>query len=299
MNTIPQNSSPTTVAPPWSLITFAEQNLGQLHQILDCSGPRENSRVWRVTAGRSNRNWYLKQHPSVKFHAREAAAYARWAPALGPGRAPELRAANPALSAIILSELPGMPVCGQNLSSQDEHEIHRQLGQLLSAFHRSAPQQRSPFTTPMLARVRRHVISAAPALAPGDARLVQHMAVRLAGLDPLPFVPTHGDVQLRNAIWNPSTRLLGLIDFERAEYGPAVRDLIRLEHGPWNGRGDLKAAFFTGFGAALTGRETKHLQPMVALDAISGIAFGLAAGDDEVVARGQRTLRRLRAEVAA
>ncbi|MDF6066755.1 hypothetical protein H8R03_33180 [Streptomyces sp. JH010] len=36
-----------------------------------------------------------------------------------------------------------------------------------------------------------------------------------------------------------------------------------------------------------------------ALDSVSGISYGLAHGDPELVERGQRTLARLRAEHAA
>ncbi len=98
----------------------------------------------------------------------------------------------------------------------------------------------------------------------------------------MPHVPTHGDAQIRNTIWNPETRIVALIDFERAEYGPAVRDLIRLEYGPWDGRPDLRGAFFDGFGRVLTAVEREHLQAMAALDAVSGIAFGTSAGDAEL-----------------
>ena len=34
--------------------------------------------------------------------------------------------------------------------------------------------------------------------------------------------------------------------FERAEVAPAVRDLVRLEFGPWDGRTDLRASFLAG-----------------------------------------------------
>lgn len=281
---------------PAQLLAFAEQNVGQVHEAVDCSWPRENSRVWKITAGRLARTWYLKQHPTVTFHAREMHAYARWTTALGPGRAPELHAASPALTAVILTTLPGINPHHHELSTEDEREIHRQLGQLLHSLHHCEPQRPPTFHNPPLDQLLRRFDTAGPHLTPGDANLIQYMASRLAALTPLPGVPTHGDVQLRNTLWNPETGVLGLIDYERAEYGPACRDLIRLEYGPWNGRPDLKAAFFSGFGRALTSLEADHLRAMTTLDALSGIAFGTGAGDEEVITRGQRTLQRLHQE---
>jgi hypothetical protein len=60
-----------TAALPAPLLTFAEQNVGRVHGVIDGSGLRENCRVWRLTAGQLRGTWYLKQHPGVKFHARE------------------------------------------------------------------------------------------------------------------------------------------------------------------------------------------------------------------------------------
>ncbi|MEE4543960.1 aminoglycoside phosphotransferase family protein [Streptomyces sp. V4-01] len=275
------------------LWVFAEQQVGQIHNVEDCSGPRENSRVWRITAGRHHRTSYLKQHPSPTFHAREVQAYAHWTPALPHDQAPQLLAADPALSAMLLTALPGITPDQHSLPIEDEQEIHRQLGLLLAAFHHSQPRRPPTQDHPDLGSLQRHLAAASPYLTAGDGVLAGRMAVRLATLAPLPHVPTHGDAQLRNTVWNPETRTLALIDYERAAYAPAVRDLIRLQYGPWDKRPDLKTAFFTGFGQALTQHETQHLQAMAALDAISGIAYGVTAGDDDVIARGHRTLARL------
>jgi hypothetical protein len=43
-----------------------------------------------------------------------------------------------------------------------------------------------------------------------------------------------------------------LIDFERAELATAVRDLVRLEYGPWDQRPDLRDSFVGGYGRNLT-----------------------------------------------
>jgi Ser/Thr protein kinase RdoA (MazF antagonist) len=84
-----------------------------------------------------------------------------------------------------------------------------------------------------------------------------------------------------------------MIDFERAEAAPAVRDLARLAHGAWDGRPDLRKAFFTGYGRALTAVEEEALICFAALDALSGLAWGTANDDGEVVSRARTTFARL------
>jgi Ser/Thr protein kinase RdoA (MazF antagonist) len=99
---------------------------------------------------------------------------------------------------------------------------------------------------------------------------------------------THGDFQPR-ILWDQRTRRLALIDFERAEPGPAVRDLVRLKYGVWEARPDLRDAFLHGYGRALTGEETEALRCLAALDALSGLQWGTAHGDDEVANRARAT----------
>jgi hypothetical protein len=56
-------------------------------------------------------------------------------PALGPGRAPVLLAADPALRAILVTALPGRPVHELEVPADTEAEIHRQAGMLLRRLH--------------------------------------------------------------------------------------------------------------------------------------------------------------------
>lgn len=74
-----------------------------------------------------------------------------------------------------------------------------------------------------------------------------------------------------------------------------MRDFVRLSDA-WAGRPDLYEAFMAGYGRALNFAEEAHLVIDTALDAVSGIQFGLAHGDAELVERGHRTLARLRAK---
>ena len=91
---------------PGPYIALASQVAGEITDVADCSWPRDSSAVWRLTCA-SGRYWYLKRHSSGRFHAREVAALQGWAQALGPGRVPELAAADPEQLIMVVSAVPG------------------------------------------------------------------------------------------------------------------------------------------------------------------------------------------------
>ncbi|MGZ0198757.1 hypothetical protein ACNFR7_00805 [Streptomyces sp. RM1] len=86
-----------------------------------------------------------------------------------------------------------------------------------------------------------------------------------------------------------------MIDFEEAK---AVRPSGTSSACPTpgtDGRTDLHEALLTGYGRPLSPAEEEHLIVLSLLDAVSGIQYGAAHGDPELVERGRRTLARLRA----
>ncbi|MEU5805919.1 phosphotransferase [Streptomyces sp. NPDC047718] len=275
--------------PPRALLAFAERGVGRVAAAEDASWARQGSDVWRLT-GAAGGTWYLKRHAGARAHQREVTAYRQWVPALG-GRAPQLVAADEDLRAIVVTAVPGSPLHG---APGPDRGLLRAIGALTAAFHAAAPP-RPPAARPSPAAGtwERHLDAALPHLAPGDAAFVRATAERLAGLAPLGLVPTHGDLHLRNLL-RSEDGALAVIDFERSAYAPAVRDWVRLWDA-WAHRPDLHEAFREGYGRPLTGLEEEHLAAEAVLDAVSGIAYGTAQGDPEVVERGRRTLLRLRA----
>lgn len=123
-------------------------------------------------------------------------------------------------------------------------------------------------------------------------------------MGPLDRVQALGDFQLRNILYTPgneandSDALLGVIDLERSEPNPAVRDLVRRSDA-WTDRPDLSDAFFAGYGRSLLPAESARFVVDAALDSVRAISCGFAHGDPEVVERGRRTLDRLRTEHCA
>ncbi|MFH8381291.1 hypothetical protein ACH4E7_10135 [Kitasatospora sp. NPDC018058] len=76
----------------------------------------------------------------------------------------------------------------------------------------------------------------------------------------------------------------GFATTKRAEPGPAVRDFVRLSDA-WTGRPDLYEAVMAGYGRRLSAAEEEHLAVHRVLDAVSGIQYGAANGDPELVER--------------
>ncbi|WP_308311085.1 phosphotransferase [Streptomyces sp. GbtcB6] len=274
---------------------FVERAVGPIAAWSGSSWPRPESRVWRVTGVRGGA-WYVKQHQNQRFHRREVHALRNWARALG-ACAPRLVAADDTQRVVVLSELPGQPLHGQVLTPEVECEVYRQIGELTALYHQAAaPAQAAP---PGPGKLHRHLDAARPMLAEGDEDLVFALVALRDTLPIQPWVPTLGDLQPRNTLITttdtaaPASVRVGLIDFERSELGPAVRDFVRLAD-TWQGRPDLYEALFTGYGRTLTDIERQRLCCEAALDATSGIAYGRAHDDPELIERALRTLRALR-----
>lgn len=292
---VPGTETPDTVGvrlPDDGVRAFAERAVGRISSWADTSSAGGTSRVWRAVRA-SGGTWYVKQHPSAGFHEREVHACRHWVPALG-SRAPRLVAADPVHRTVVLTHPPGRPLGGQVLPADVECEAHRQAGELTARYHRAAEAVPAP-PPPGPGELHRHLETARPLLAPGDEGLVLHLAELRATLPLAEHVPTLGDLQPRNILVDTTGSAVrtGLIDFERSELGPAVRDFVRLADA-WPDRPDLRAAFLIGYGRPLTDDERQHLRCEAAWDAVSCIAHGHTRRDPELVERGRRTLRALR-----
>ncbi|MFF0433878.1 phosphotransferase [Streptomyces sp. NPDC004327] len=275
---------------------FVEGAVGRITRWSDASWARDTSQVWRVT-GAGGGMWFVKVHQNTKFHARETAALRSWVPGLG-GAGPRLVATDPDHLAIVVTAVEGRPLHGAVLTGAEENSVFRSLGVLAARIHASPLPSSPPAVAPVTraeryVKVDRHLGAARPHLAPGDEEHVRAVVERAVALEQLPLVVTHGDFQIRN-ILRAADGSLRVVDFERSEPQPVVRDLVRLlDH--FDGREDLCQAFFDGYGRPFTALEQAHLATEAVLDAVSGIGYGTAHGDPELVERGRRTLARSRA----
>ncbi|TRV80933.1 phosphotransferase [Streptomyces sp. 130] len=270
---------------------FTERAVGRITTWTDVSWARQESRVWRA-GGAEGGTWYVKVHQSDRFHRREVAALRGWVQGIGPA-APRLVAADALLRAVVLTAVGGRPLHGASYPPQQQRRIFHRIGQLAAAIHTSAPPRPAAYALP-LAKAERHLNGARPHLTAGDEEFVRTTVAKATGLPAPDTLPTHGDFQLRNLRWDEAADALYVIDFERSEEGPAIRDFVRLSDA-WHGRPDLLAAVTEGYGRPFTQDEEAHLTVLSALDAISGISYGTTHDDPELVERGRRTLARLRA----
>ncbi|MEU8950005.1 phosphotransferase [Streptomyces sp. NPDC048489] len=292
----------SSTLPDAVVVEFAERAVGRIAQWTDTSWAREESRVWRVH-GVQGGTWYVKVHQNQRFHDGEVRGLRTWAPELGAA-APRLVAADETPRAVVLTAVPGRPLHGSVLTPDRERAVFHRIGALARRIHQSSPPQPAPAGTgPAVDKADRHLAGARSHLRPGDEEFVRELVRRAEGLQPLEWVETHGDFQLRNILYDPDAAtgpddldvVVAVIDLERSEPGPAVRDLVRLSDA-WAGRPDLLEAFLAGYGRSLTAAEQARLVIDAALDAVSGISYGAAHGDPELLERGLRTLARLRAE---
>ncbi|MFI1312402.1 phosphotransferase [Streptomyces albidoflavus] len=303
LHIVPDLTGQASAARPDAAVKeFAEQALGRIAQWTDTSWAREESRVWRVH-GVQGGTWYVKVHQNERFHRREVQALRTWARQLGAA-APRLVAADETLRAVVLTAAPGRPLHGAVLAPGRERQIFQRIGSLARRIHQASPPRAAPAGSgPAIAKADRHLAGARSHLRPGDEDFVRELVRQAEGLPPLEWVETHGDFQLRNILMTPDAAeeadnrevVVAVIDFERSEPGPAVRDLVRLSDA-WSGRPDLFEAFLAGYGRPLTATEQARVVIDAALDSVSGIAYGAAHRDPELVERGLRTLARLRAE---
>jgi 8-oxo-dGTP pyrophosphatase MutT (NUDIX family)/Ser/Thr protein kinase RdoA (MazF antagonist) len=276
--------------PGWEVREFTERAVGRITTWTDVSWAREESRVWRAS-GAEGGEWYVKIHQNARFHQREVAALRSCAPSLGAA-APRLVAADAQRRAVVLTPVGGRSLHGATYAPEQQRRIFHRIGQLAAAIHSSAPPRPAAGVMP-LGKLERHLDGARAHLAPGDEEFIRTTTEKAAGLPALEAVPTHGDFQLRNLRWDEAADACYVIDFERSEKGPAIRDFVRLSDA-WHGRPDLRQAVMDGYGRPFTPEEEVQLAVLAVLDAVSGISYGTAHRDPELVERGLRTLARLR-----
>ncbi|WP_330334638.1 phosphotransferase [Streptomyces sp. NBC_00536] len=293
------------VGPAPAVREFTERAIGRVSTWTNVSWAREGSRVWQAH-GVEDGTWFVKIHQNDRFHQREVRGLRTWARKLGAA-APRLVAADETLRAVVLTAVPGRPLHGAVLAPGRERAVFYQIGVLARGIHQASPPRPAPAGSgPAVAKADRHLAGARSHLLPGDEEFVRELVRQAEDLPPLEWVETHGDFQLRNILSTPDAAdetdetddrdvFVAVIDLERSEPGPAVRDLVRLSDA-WAGRPDLFEAFLAGYGRSLTAAEEARLAIEAALDSVSGIAYGAAHGDPELVERGRRTLTRLRAE---
>ncbi|MFF7702768.1 phosphotransferase [Streptomyces lydicus] len=282
---------------PGCVLDWASFVLGAITGVLDASRGRANSKVWELTCADGTR-FFLKIASAKASYDREVHAYRFAVPALGPGRAPRLQAANPGELAMLLTAVPGETVAPAVLDMNDLIRVHRQAGYLLRELHDTllAPHA----SVDVLAEVRARTASAGQGVAAAGALLShdeQNMVLRLIRelpqLEACPTAFVHGDAREFNFLWDGPSGCAVLLDFGQARPAVAVDDFVRLAVGPWMQSPRLRRMFFSGYGRELTGPERRVLPALAAIDAVDNLVRGVRVRDPEVTEHARATLKLL------
>ena len=285
---------------PADLHRWLADHLPGVAAATDVSWPqRTESRVWRLEVGTTAA--YVKISPSPKSYERETNAYRHATAALNQAEAPQLIATDPVLRAILTTALVGSVVRDLPLAPAAEAQVHGFAGRLLRQWHghaEPAPPQAGASVRASIAdhasealtcleKLDRHLTAAQRVLVGEVARDLPELAADL------PLAYLHGDFSPRNWVWNAEEETLGLIDFEMADHGLPIQDMIWLSGAVWPTRPDLRESFLAGYGRELTANEHRALLLLTARLAVSYLSAGLAKNEQVLIDRGRNALNDL------
>lgn len=188
--------------------------------------------------------YIVKAAPPGDSHlSRELRAHAEWlSPWITLGRAPRLVHANAAAAILATEFLPGHLVLGSQVA--DDAEAYRQAGELLRLLHQQQHVVDHEHESRANTRMRRW-LDGPHRIAPVEVRALRRMLDSWPN-PPVTLVPTHGDWQPRNWLWNDGA--LFPIDFGRASLRPAMTDFARLDVQEFRKNPALETAFLDGYG---------------------------------------------------
>ena len=198
--------------------------------------------------------------------------------------------------------LPGVLVEGTEW--EREPAVHRAAGQLLARLHTAGDPVPSDVYAATLAEQTAAHLRRADGLAE-PAALAAAAAHLLDGTPTVELVPTHGDHQPRNWLIDPSRSTdsgpeVALIDLGRFGWRPWYSDLVRLHHGVFQDRPDLRTAMLEGMGRATSpsiGAEEQEGWDLENLhQSLGTIVWATDMGLGDFAERGRSMLRRTLAQ---
>lgn len=239
--------------------------------------PRQ-SRVWRVE--RAGATAILKAHQSAGKYRRERDALRRFAP---HPWAPRLLAADDATRRLLIEDRPGRP--------GDTPADFRRAGEVLAALHAlPAPPDPLPLRDAIERRLAAALRHAEPHLPPATRAAVAARVGDGAAFEGVERVWCHRDFAPRN--WLVCDAFT-LIDYEHTAPDDPLADLVRLYDGPLVDHPDREAAFWQGYGGALTPTTRDRLDRLLALHALATATWGRRHRDSHFICRGDALLARL------
>ncbi len=224
--------------------------------------------------------YIVKAAPVGDRHlSRELQAHELWLkPWASRGRAVRLVQADAEASILATEFVPGHLVLDSPVA--DDPGAYRQAGELLALFHQQTsvldPEYESKANASMLSW-----LDGPNRIEPAAARELRRMLDSWP-TPPAQLVPTHGDWQPRNWLWNDGALIP--IDFGRVALRPAMTDFARLHVQDFRRNAVLEAAFLSGYGS--DPRDSKAWLRIRAREAVGTAAWAYVHKDPEFEAQG-------------
>lgn len=275
---------------PAPAAAFTRRIVGPFDLVATRSWRYHGGEVWEVSA--DGTRYIVKRHSDSRHWRQEVAGYQR-AAALTPLRAPRLIGADEDLTVIITTLLPGADLDGAALGLDEQREAYRQAGALLRSLHVPSSGPDTSIPGRLTAKAHAALAGARQSLTSSETAVITSQIACMEQISAwLPAVATHGDFQPRNLLWDPATRVLGVIDFEKAALAPAARDIASITAAVPQGRDDLSVAFYQGLGREPHGRELAAVTAFTVLTALTDYAWGQENGDHSAVSAARGTFAR-------
>jgi hypothetical protein len=249
------STSATRAAERPALLEYAESVLGPVDFVGDRSWDHAEAHVIEVTDARGV-GWMVKHCFRSRVFERETDALRDWAPAIGAGRAPELRASDRETQTFITRRLPGTAGVAAT------PDAFRQAGALTRRLHDSGPVTPVPDLAASVAEQMESWLARMPGVAdPADVDYARGRLRDFAKLPPTFEVRCHNDNQPRNWLVTDDGTV-ALIDFGRAKINVWLRDVERMYFAEWRDHPELQEAFLRGYGRELSDADIEWLRCM-------------------------------------
>jgi Phosphotransferase enzyme family len=274
---------------PDALLCGCERYLGPVTLVADLSWPHGENQVAEVR-DRMGASWIAKVARRPETYARELYALRNWVPALG-GAAPELAAADDDLRLLIMTRIAGQPA--EQNDAEHNPAVHHAAGRLIRRLHDAEPPQCDSELAAATARKLETWIGRGQDLLTADEiAFARQQVAPLATAGPVQVVPVHMDNQPRNWIVGDGGQV-SLIDFGACKRDTWIRDMSRMYFQQWDGRPDLREAYYAGYGRDPGPADLMLLRCYLAYSGLSTVVWAHEHGDPGFAAHGHAILARL------
>jgi len=283
-------------APDDAMLAFVAEHMPHAHTYAPWGQDHGQADVWRVQAEDGRVIAFLKRPYTDGHFDRELAAYERWTPYLA-GRTPTLLGVMEGdRKTLLLSAASGELAESVRFNDDQWCELHRQAGALAARLH-GLPHidlDPMPLDEAMDRRMSAWLKRAGTCFDAGTIAKISE------AFDPGAFkhfarVPCHRDYSPRNWVVRrqDSGLRLSAIDFGHAAADLWLADVLKLWDRAWHGHDDRRAAFFEGYGRAMTEPEALALEMLGIWHGLATAVWSHDHGDPAYEKLGRTILKRL------